>query len=67
MLESLLTLNKGRVFWMLGALVAVIIAHAALVFLTGTPEALFALFGIGIVFVLVVSAVYTLGRRLIHH
>jgi len=66
MLDSLLTLTKGAVFWMLGAIVMCLLLDRAIAILTGLQLSLFFVLAVGVAAALLVAGTYTLAKRLRH-
>jgi 4-amino-4-deoxy-L-arabinose transferase-like glycosyltransferase len=67
MLDSLLTLTKGAVFWMLGAIVTLLLLDRAIAILTGLQLSLFFVLAVGVAGALLIAGTYTLAKRLRHH
>jgi len=67
MLDSLLTLTKGAVFWMLGGIVLCLLLDRAIAILTGLQLSLFFVLAAGVAGALLVAGTYTLAKRLSHH
>jgi hypothetical protein len=63
-LDSLLTLSKGAVFWMLGAIVLLILMDRAVALATGLPITMFLVLAAGVAAALVVSGTYTIVKSL---
>jgi hypothetical protein len=64
MIDSLLTLTRGRAFWMAIAFVVAVAMHAGVVALTGFQEPIGLLGALFIPFFFLVSLAYTLGKRI---
>jgi hypothetical protein len=67
MIEGLLTLTKGRSFWLAVAFLTAVLMHVAVLALTGVQEPFGLLAALFIPLFFVVSLAYTLGRRMLHH
>jgi len=67
MLDSLLTLTKGAVLWMLGAIVLCLLLDRIIAVLTGLPLSFFLVLAVGIAAALLVAGTYTLAKQLGHH
>ena len=67
MLDSLLTLTKGAVFWMLGGIVLCLVLDRAIAVLTGLQLSLFFVLAAGVAGALLVAGAYTLAKNMSHH
>lgn len=65
MIDSLLSLTKGRAFWMAIAFVIAVLMHAGIVLLTGVQEPMGLLGALLIPVFFVVSLAYTLVKRIL--
>jgi hypothetical protein len=66
-IDSLLTLTKGAVFWMLGAIALCLLLDRVIAVLTGLPLSFFLVLAAGIAAALLVGGTYTLAKQLRHH
>ena len=64
MLDSFLSLTKGRAFWLAMAFLAAVIMHVAVLALTGVEEPIGLLGALLIPVFFLVSLVYTLAKRI---
>jgi hypothetical protein len=67
MIDSFFTLTKGRAFWLAVAFVVVVLMHAGVSAMTGYIEPIGLLAALAIPLYFVVSLVYTLTKRVLHH
>jgi hypothetical protein len=67
MIDSLLSLTKGRTFWIAIAFVVAVLMHVAVLALTGVQEPIGLLGALLIPVYFVVSLGYTLVKRMLRH
>jgi predicted transporter len=65
MLDSLLTLTKGRAFWLIVAFAVALLAHVGVAAVTATQEPIFLLGALLIPVFLVVAGTYTIGKWIV--
>jgi cytochrome c oxidase assembly factor CtaG len=65
-LDSLLTVTKGSIFWMLGAIVLLVALDRAVAAATGLPLSFFLVIASGVAAALLVAGGYTIVKTLRH-